>query len=109
MPASSPVPRRNCSKYQLDEIDSLKQLETILCLGLFAFNAVMRTIRNKYNLKPPYARFRHGRVIRLGKGIPLIICSYHPSPRNTQTGKLTENMFLSVLRKTHERTKNRLE
>src|SRR5207244_3814082 len=27
-------------------------------------------------------------------------CSSHPSPRNTQTGKLTEKMFLTVLRKT---------
>src|SRR6266705_1129764 len=101
--------RAESSQETVAEIDSLKQLDAILCLGLFAFNAVMRTIRNKHNLKPPYARFRHGRVIRLGKGIPLIICSYHPSPRNTQTGKLTENMFLSVLRKTQERTKNRPE
>ncbi len=110
-PENKPTPEEtsNCSTYLAAEIDSLKQLDAILCLGLFAFNAVMRTIRNKYNLKPPHARFRHGRVIRLGKGIPLIICSYHPSPRNTQTGKLTENMFLSVLRKTHEHTKNRPE
>ncbi len=110
-PENKPTPEEtsNCSAYLAAEIDSLRQLDAILCLGQFAFNAVMRTIRNKYNPKPPYAGFRHGRVIRLGKGIPLIICSYHPSPRNTQTGKLTENMFLSVLRKTHERTKNRLE
>ena len=110
-PENKPTPEEtsNCSTYLAAEIDSLKQLDAILCLGQFAFNAVMRTIRKKYNLKPPYARFRHGRVIRLGKGIPLIICSYHPSPRNTQTGKLTENMFLSVLRKTQERTKNRPE
>jgi len=110
-PENKPTPEEtsNCSTYLAAEIDSLKQLDAILCLGLFAFNAVMRTIRNKYNLKPPLAGFRHGRVIRLGKGIPLIICSYHPSPRNTQTGKLTENMFLSVLRKTQERTKNRPE
>jgi uracil-DNA glycosylase len=90
----------NCSTYLASEIDSLRNLRAILCLGQFAFNVVMRTIRNKYNLKTASPGFAHGRVVRFGEGIPLIICSYHPSPRNTQTGKLTEKMFLSVLRKT---------
>jgi len=90
----------NCSGYLASEIDSLKDLKAILCLGQFAFNAVMRTIRNKYNLSQSSAKFGHGKVLRLGDGIPLIMCSYHPSPRNTQTGKLTEKMFLSVLRNT---------
>jgi len=89
-----------CSQYLASEIDALKDLKAILCLGQFAFNAVMRTIRNKYNLPRSSSRFGYGKVWRLGDGIPLIICSYHPSPRNTQTGKLTEKMFLSVLRKT---------
>jgi len=90
----------NCSAYLASEIDSLRDLKTILCLGQFAFNAVIRTIRNKYNLPRLSTKFGHGRVLRLGEGIPVIICSYHPSPRNTQTGKLTEKMLLSVLRKT---------
>ena len=90
----------NCSGYLASEIVSLKDLKAILCLGQFAFNAVMRTIRNKYNLSQSSAKFGHGKLLRLGDGIPLIMCSYHPSPRNTQTGKLTEKMFLSVLRNT---------
>jgi uracil-DNA glycosylase len=90
----------NCSAYLASEIDSLGDLRAILCLGQFAFNAVMRMIRNKYNLSKSLGGFGHGRVLKLGEGIPLIVCSYHPSPRNTQTGKLTEKMFLSVLRKT---------
>src|SRR6266513_3861794 len=90
----------NCSAYLATEIDSLEDLKALLCLGQFAFNTVIRTIRNKYNLPQSSAKFGHGKALRLGDGIPLIICSYHPSPRNTQTGKLTEKMFLSVLRKT---------
>jgi len=90
----------NCCSYLASEIDSLKNLNTILCLGQFAFNAVMRMIRNRYNLGKRSHAFAHGRVLRHGQGIPVIVCSYHPSPRNTQTGKLTEKMFLSVLRKT---------
>jgi uracil-DNA glycosylase family 4 len=90
----------NCASYLASEIGSLKNLSTILCLGQFAFKAVVRNIQNKYNLKTWTAGFSHGRVLRLGQDIPVIVCSYHPSPRNTQTGKLTENMFLSVLRET---------
>jgi uracil-DNA glycosylase family 4 len=90
----------SCAAYLSREIDSLKDLKTILCLGQFAFNAVIHMIPNKYNLKIRSAGFSHGRVLRLGEGIPVIVCSYHPSPRNTRTGKLTEKMFLSVLRKT---------
>jgi uracil-DNA glycosylase family 4 len=90
----------SCAAYLSREIDSLKDLKTILCLGQFALNAVIHVIQNKYNLKIRSAGFAHGRVLRLGEGIPVIVCSYHPSPRNTQTGKLTEKMFLSVLRKT---------
>jgi uracil-DNA glycosylase family 4 len=93
----------SCSGYLASEIDSLKGLRAILCLGQFAFNAVMRTIRIRYNLPKPSETFGHGRVLKLGEGIPDIICSFHPSPRNTQTGKLTERMFLSVLRRISER------
>jgi len=91
--------------FDTSEIDSLIDLKAVLCLGQFAFNAVMRMIRSKYNLTALSAKFGHGRVLRLGEGIPAIICSYHPSPRNTQTGKLTEKMFLSVMRKTFRKGK----
>ena len=89
----------NCSDYLASELDGLRNLRAILCLGQFAFNAVMRTIRSKYNLPKASGTFGHGRGMKFGDGIPAVICSYHPSPRNTQTGKLTERMFLSVLRK----------
>jgi uracil-DNA glycosylase family 4 len=90
----------NCAGYLASEMDALRDLKAILCLGQFAFRAVIRMIQNKYNLKTRSLVFSHGRVLMLGESIPAIVCSYHPSPRNTQTGKLTENMFLSVLRKT---------
>jgi uracil-DNA glycosylase len=107
-PNNKPTPDEtsNCSSYLAAEIDALAELQAILCLGKFAFDAVMKTMRTKYHLERQSAKFAHGRVLRLGKGIPHIICSYHPSPRNTQTGKLTERMFLSVLRKLHD-AKNR--
>ena len=99
----------NCASYLAGEILSLKNLRTILCLGQFAFKAVIGIIQNEYNPRTRCPGFAHGQVLRLGRGIPVIVCSYHPSPRNTQTGKLTESMFLSVLRKTRATSKNRPE
>jgi uracil-DNA glycosylase len=92
----------NCSRYLTAEIDSLPGLKTILCLGKFAFDTVTQILQAKYHLQKHKAEFAHGRVWRLGQGIPAIVCSYHPSPRNTQTGKLSETMFLSVLRKVRD-------
>src|SRR2546425_12384059 len=56
----------NCSEFLASEIDSLRELKAILCLGQFAFNAVMRMIRGKYNLPRSSARFGHGKVLRFG-------------------------------------------
>jgi uracil-DNA glycosylase family 4 len=93
----------SCAHYLASEIDALRDIGTILCLGTFAYGAVIRTIQNKHDLGKVSAAFAHGRVLRLGEGIPVIVSSYHPSPRNTQTGKLTEKMFLSVLLKTRRK------
>ncbi|HEX4921490.1 MAG TPA: uracil-DNA glycosylase, partial [Candidatus Bathyarchaeia archaeon] len=100
-PDNKPAPEETstCSVYLASEIDALKRLTVILCLGQFAFKAVASAIRKKYGLGPIRASFAHGKIIRLGPGVPSVICSYHPSPRNTQTGKLTNRMFLDVLRK----------
>lgn len=95
----SPEETSNCSDYLAAEIDALPRLKAILCLGQFAFTAVLKTIRSRYLSTGRRPVFAHGRVIRLGEDTPAIICSYHPSPRNTQTGKLSEKMLLSVLHK----------
>lgn len=95
----SPDETKNCSGYLAGEIDALERLRVILCLGQFAFKAVVNEMRSKYDLGILHESFVHGRMIRLGHGAPKIICSYHPSPRNTQTGKLTEEMLIGVLRR----------
>lgn len=97
-----------CSSYLSDEMRALSSLRGILCLGQFAFNSVLQTLRADYNLGRVQAKFGHGNVIELGQQIPTIFCSYHPSPRNTQTGKLTEQMFLQLMRKIRKLTMTRL-
>ncbi len=87
----------NCAQYLAREVDALSRMKAVLCLGQFAFQTVLNTLRSKYDLGQLPSKFQHGLVLDMGEPLPLIFSSYHPSPRNTQTGKLTERMFLSLL------------
>ncbi len=88
----------NCADYLAREMESLPSLRAVLCLGQFAFNAVFSTLQGKYDLRSSHPKFKHGRKWDLAETRLSIFCSYHPSPRNTQTGKLTQRMFLTLLR-----------
>jgi uracil-DNA glycosylase len=41
----------------------------------------------------PRLEFGHNMLHSLGTGLPWLLASYHPSRQNTQTGKLTAEMF----------------
>jgi len=44
------------------------------------------------------AVFSHGASLKPPPDLPRLFCSYHPSQQNTQTGRLTPEMFQQVLR-----------
>jgi uracil-DNA glycosylase len=87
----------NCSRYLLREFELLTNLRAVLALGRFAFEAFLSLMRRQGNVIP-HLDFKHGSRYPLGERLPAIYCSYHPSPQNTFTGKLTSKMFLNVLR-----------
>ncbi|MFX1363090.1 MAG: uracil-DNA glycosylase [Promethearchaeota archaeon] len=86
----------NCSEYLLEEIRLLDKVEIVLTLGRIAFDTYRRYIypRNS-DVKP---RFQHGGFYKL-EGRPTLVTSYHPSRQNTQTGKLSWEMWISVFEK----------
>ena len=43
------------------------------------------------------AAFAHGAHYDFGPSVPLLIASYHPSPRNTNTGRLSKENLVGVL------------
>jgi uracil-DNA glycosylase len=86
----------NCSQYLAREFGILQNPKAILALGRVAFDSIIDFARTRYEVKGRFT-FQHGKKYRMCRDFPLVFASYHPSPRNTQTGKLTSRMFMKVL------------
>jgi uracil-DNA glycosylase family 4 len=98
-PGDKPTPKEfaTCAPYLDREIDTMKKLESVLALGSFAFRAYLSHLERQ-GFPTRGARFAHGTVCPF-PGLPTLYASYHPSPRNTNTGKLTPSMLAEVLRR----------
>ena len=86
---------RNCEPFLLAEIELLTGLQGIVALGQIAFDRVVRLYRDR-GADIGKLKFGHGAFYTLGAGLPWLLASYHPSRQNTQTGRLTEEMFDQV-------------
>ncbi len=82
-----------CRPFLIDEIAAMSQLRIILALGSIAHNSVIRTLGHKQSAY----KFGHAAAHDLPDG-PLLIDSYHCSRYNTNTGRLTTEMFHDVFR-----------
>lgn len=99
-PDNKPLPSEaaNCREYFERELDLLDP-RAILALGRMAWDACLELMKSRGFIASRAAyRFSHGAVANLPAGLPRLFGSYHPSQQNTQTGRLTDAMFLSVLR-----------
>ncbi|MER0170120.1 MAG: uracil-DNA glycosylase [Nitrosomonas sp.] len=96
-PENKPVPQeiKQCNQYLSVELDQFVQQggAAVLALGTVAHQAVLLSLRLKAKDYP----FGHGRVHQLppGNGVRLYD-SYHCSRYNTQTKRLTAEMFEQV-------------
>lgn len=84
----------NCSNYLKEELTILKDVKVVLTLGKIALDAYLKCV--KISEKP---RFTHSSIHKLREGLPTLIMSFHPSRQNTQTNRLTWNMWLGVFEK----------
>jgi uracil-DNA glycosylase len=87
----------NCAPYLERELRLLREARAVLALGGFAWTAVQSAAARVYGVEVPRAAFAHGACVALGPGRPLLWASYHPSPQNTNTGKLTPAMLTGLL------------
>ncbi len=82
----------NCLPYLARELQLLRNLRVVIPLGRVAFDAYLSARRSLGLTVPqPRPQFAHAAVHRLPD--VTVVCSYHPSQRNTQTGMLTQAMF----------------
>jgi uracil-DNA glycosylase family 4 len=86
-----------CRTFLINEIAAMGQLRIILALGFIAHNSVLRTLGYKQSIY----KFGHAATHDLPNG-PLLIDSYHCSRYNTNTGRLTTEMFHDVFRLIHK-------
>jgi len=97
-PGNKPAPEelRNCAPWLDEEMRLLTNLRVVICLGRIAFDGLLAWARRAGILdsRAGYG-FAHGAEFELPGGLR-VIASYHPSLQNTNTGKLTRPMFLSV-------------
>ena len=89
--------RSNCSGYLAEELRLQGSLRVVLVLGGFAFEAYKKFLADVLKVDTTALKFRHGAVYKLRRGLPSLHASYHPSPHNTNTGRLTSEMFREVL------------
>jgi uracil-DNA glycosylase len=92
-PGNKPAPSEigQCNAYLSAELATLPRAAAVLALGRIAHDAALRALKKS----PSKFRFSHGARHELGNGIALFD-SYHCSRYNTNTKRLTPQMFRDV-------------
>lgn len=93
-PENKPTPAEiaQCRPFLAARMDALPHMRAILALGSIAHESVLRA----HGLKLNGAKFGHGVETPLPSG-RVMISSYHCSRYNTQTRRLTADMFEAVM------------
>jgi uracil-DNA glycosylase len=102
-PANKPTPeeRDRCQPYLERELAVLADVQVIVALGGFGYEAVWRTLgASGVALAVPRPKFAHGLEVSTPRAV--ILGSFHPSQQNTFTGKLTEPMLDAVFTRARE-------
>lgn len=98
-PHDKPTPEeaRNCHPYLTEELQLLTELKEVVALGKFAFDAAVKYAKLR-GFSTRGITFSHGACYKI-PGLFTLWGSYHPSPRNTNTGRLTHSMLLDLFKK----------
>ena len=92
--------KENCEIFLENEFKLLDNLKVVLGLGKIGFDSCLKFVRKEYPIKMKNYKFGHGVRYELPNGL-LLFGSFHPSPRNVNTGRLNfETMvdFLEVVK-----------
>ena len=99
-PDNKPLPAElaECAVFLDRELAGLKRVKVVVALGKIGFDAYLNYLKRLGMLpsRKPYI-FKHGAHYQLANG-KVLLASYHPSNQNTQTGKLTREMFAKIFK-----------
>jgi uracil-DNA glycosylase len=123
-PDNKPLPTEllACSSFLDRELAGLEKVKVVVALGKIGFDAYLNYVKRLGVLggvhptprktgeawgtpvgtrATPFSKksytFRHGAQYQLPNG-KILLASYHPSNQNTQTGKLTREMFVEIFK-----------
>jgi uracil-DNA glycosylase family 4 len=103
-PGDKPTPQeiRNCAVHLAAEIGALRKVRVVVCLGKIAWDGFLAhlLLTGVIARRSDYT-FGHGAEFTLPNGMHLL-GSYHPSLRNTNTGRLNRAMFARVFVRARE-------
>jgi uracil-DNA glycosylase family 4 len=89
----------NCNMYLLQEIQLMKNLKIIVVLGKIAFDAVVQSLREMGKTVRGW-KFGNGEIYEIDRY--RVMCIFHPSPRNVNTGRISAEKFVELFRKAKE-------
>ena len=97
-PDNKPLPEElsACAPFLDRELAGLRNLKVVVALGKIGFDAYLNYLKRRgvIDSKKSYL-FKHAASYRMREA-KVLLASYHPSNQNTQTGKLTREMFLEI-------------
>jgi len=100
-PTNKPNPDEiaNCSHFLDAELAALRRVRVVVALGKIGFDAYLNHLRRIGSItsRAPYS-FGHAVEYEMPNGV-ILMGAYHPSLQNTNTGKLTKEMFRKVFEK----------
>ena len=103
-PDNKPTPEEllRCRPYLERELGLLRSVKVVLVLGRIAWESWLRASgwwdRLEPTARPPFA---HGAEATLPDG-RILLASFHPSRQNTNTGKLTREMWYGIFARARE-------
>lgn len=93
--------RDACLPFFVRELELLGDVQVIVTLGAFAYEALWMGLRaDGVSLPRPRPKFTHGLEVATERAT--IVGCFHPSQQNTFTGKLTEPMIDAVFARARE-------
>ncbi len=100
----------NCRPFLRRELRIVRP-RLVLCLGRIAYESWWKVLGEEGVEQPrPRPGFGHNRLVEIpggprrprAEGVARILLSYHPSRQNTNTGRLTREMWYAVFRRVRE-------